>query len=406
MQVPSSLLVIDLDRTGIFPVRPLALAMGLENGEVVSGLDSALALLGERQTIPHHIVIDLGDNKEEVFPDIERLVGACKGTARIVAVGNTNDLYFYRALKQLGVWEYFNHPVDVSEMVRALKQSALLQRIEVDEPNKGKVISFISAASGDGASTAALNVSYALATAHRASTVLVDMDYQFGMIARHLDLSAQYGIRELFEYPDRGVDSTLLSKMLLPYNNGLKIIAAPNTLRLLPSIRPETVSELISVLRQQFSFVILDMPHLWMPWTAEALIQSDRVVAVAQLWLRSLTHLSRLMGAWSEMGISRENVLLAVNRVGAKYREAVVPQDFERVVLKTINFYLANDIKAVVAADNQGKTVVEIGNTQLERQFYDIARVLYSLSGQVAGLRPYPEDAVRKKGFRAMFSGG
>ena len=52
-----------------------------------------------------------------------------------------------------------------------------------------RVLTFLSAASGDGASTAALNTAYALSQLYNGSTVLVDMDYQYGMVAKHIALA-------------------------------------------------------------------------------------------------------------------------------------------------------------------------------------------------------------------------
>ncbi len=72
----------------------------------------------------------------------------------------------------------------------------------------------MSAASGDGASTAALNTAFCLSQLFNGSTVLVDMDYQFGMVAKHIDLQNQYGIRDLFDHPERGIDATLIKRMV------------------------------------------------------------------------------------------------------------------------------------------------------------------------------------------------
>lgn len=379
------LLIVDIDHTAVFPADALAQSMGLPQAEVMLDVEQAFTALAQRKSKPQYVVVDIGLQAEDVLGTIEQLMHLCDGSTRFVVVGNVNDLHFYRSLRAIGVIEYFTHPVRVDEVRAALQQSSLrnagMMTSQRTSGHQGKVITFIAAASGDGASTAALNVAYSLARDTRQQVVLVDMDYQFGMVARHLDLQAPFGLRELFEYPERGVDATLVSKMLLPYGDHLKIIAAPETLRMLPQITPEVVREFIGVLRAQFDFVVLDMPHTWLPWTAEALLQSDRIVIVAQLWLRSLMHISRMMAAWQDVGILSSNVMLAANRSGARYREAITPQDFERVCLKPINFYLANDIKTVVAGENQGKPLIEVGSSMLERQIRDMSKALYASLG-------------------------
>jgi pilus assembly protein CpaE len=157
--------------------------------------------------------------------------------------------------------------------------------------------------------------------------------------------------------------------MLVKYGGNLSIIASPHELRQLPSVHPEVVRNLINLLRTKFRFVILDIPRIWTPWTAAALTYSDRVVIVAQLWLRSLTHASRLLAAWQSIGLSNDVVSLVINRSGAKFKEAITSQDFERICHAKIEAYLSNDIKTAVGAENIGKTIFEMEhNTSLQQQ--------------------------------------
>src|SRR5690606_17133042 len=137
----------------------------------------------------------------------------------------------------------------------------------------------------------------------------------------------------------------LVGKMLVSYKHHLKIVAAPSELRLLPTIRPEVVRELIGILRQRFAFVVIDVPHVWTDWTAAALSYSNHSVMVAQLWLRSLTHATRLLAAWRNIGIAQDDVSVVVNRSGAKFKEAVSAQDFERICHHAIHSYVDNDVK-------------------------------------------------------------
>jgi pilus assembly protein CpaE len=400
MQNISPLLVVDIDRTGAFPADQLAFALGFEKAEVVETANDALSALTRRKPGPRYVVVDIGLHGDDMLPVLSSLARASENSAQLVVIGNINDLAFYRALKNAGVFEYFTHPAAVAEVRAALVHHTGAKSAAVPGRAKdGTVIAFMSAASGDGASTIALNTAYALAQETGQPAALVDLDYQFGMVTRHLDLQAQFGIRELFDNPERGVDATLVSKMLIPYRSGLHVVAAPDQLRMLPAIRPDTVRDLVNVLKSQFGCVVLDVPHVWAPWTAEALAQADRIIIVSQLWLRSLTHLSRLLAAWNDAGLDKEKIMLAVNRSGARFREAITPQDFEKVCLKTINFYFANDIKTVVAAENEGKTLVEVGSSLLERQVREMAR---TLSGRAAPEKAEAEPRARK-GLKGLF---
>ena len=346
----------------------LAAAMGFAVADIVLGTPAEAALvLASRATTPRYILIDIGERGADVLPELDQLAEHCVEGTRVIVVGSVNDITFYRQLKGRGVIEYFPRPARLADV------RATFMAVESDSERNGQIISVMSAASGDGSSTVALNVAYALASVYQKSVVLVDMDYQFGMIAKNLDLTTPYGIREVMEHPERGIDAPLMERMIVRYKDQLSIVAAPHELRQLPSVQPEIVRDMLHVLRQKFDIVVVDVPHLWTPWTASAISAADLHLLVAQLWLRSVTHASRLLRAWGELGLDSTQIQLIVNRSGAKFKEAVSVKDFERVCGVPVQHFLANDIRSVITAENQGCTVLELGSTPLQRQLRDLA---------------------------------
>lgn len=358
--------------------RPLAnqlsAMLGYPHASVVvgTGHDAAQFVEINRMT-PRYIALFIGSRKLEVLAELEDLARCCVSGTQLVVIGETNDIQFYRSLIERGVSDYFTTPVDIESVSRTL-----LKHGTSKSSNNSTVISFMSASAGDGSSTVALNTGYALAKEFNAKTVIIDMDYQFGMTAKNLDLSSPFGIRELLEHPDRGIDSTLLERMVVGYNSNLDIIAAPNELRFQPEIRPEVIRDLLQSLQEKYKFIILDLPHIWSPWIASAFNHSDAIVLVAQLWLKSVTHSSRLLNVWRDMGINPQHIRVAINRSGAKYKEGVTIKDFERVCNIPISYFLPNDIKTIVNAENLGKTVIEIGKSRLASEFITLAESIRS----------------------------
>lgn len=365
----------------------LATAMGYAFADVVLGTPGdAAQMIMSRGVSPSYIVLDIASMPPaEVLAQLDQVAQYCEPHTRVVVMGQLNDISLYRDLKMRGVIEYFTKPADIPTLRSALmtQNPDMVGNMQMRQ-NRGdecSVVTFMSAASGDGSSTVALNTAYALAAEFNQPTVIIDMDYQFGMIARNLDQSSQFGIKDIFEYPDRIIDATLIEKMLVTHlhENNLKVIAAPNDLRILPPIKPEVIRSLITTLKSQFKFIIIDLPHIWSPWVAAALGESNYSVMVAQLWLRSVTHSSRMLKTWREIGIDANRTLIAINRSGAKFKEAVTEKDYERVCGIDIKFALGNDTKSVVTAENQGKTVMEIGGSPLAAQFKDLAGYLVSM---------------------------
>lgn len=355
----------------------------------------AAAALAAQQLAPSHLVIDIGHRGQDVLAEIDQLAQQCESGTRVVAVGDTNDISLYRALLSRGVLEYVPMPADPAEIVRLLQTPAAPPAPVAPAPapvaprsiSPKRVISFFSAASGDGASSAALNTAFALSQLFNGTTVLVDMDYQFGMVAKHLDLQSQYGIRDLFDNPDRGVDATLIRRMVANYGK-LHVITAPPELRYLPQVTPEAVSGLVETLKESYDNIILDLPHVWTPWVAAAAQQSTHVVLVAQLWLKSVSHAARMMRVFREINVPHERILTLINRSGAKFKEAIDPKDFERVCGTSIRFTLSNDIKTITAAEAEAKSVLELDESQLARDIANLARALAGLSATETELSP------------------
>jgi pilus assembly protein CpaE len=350
-------------------INQVANALGYPYADISFGAPiEATAMLAKRDRSPQYLIIDIGPRGREVLGEIDKVAEFCEAGTRVIVIGEVNDITFYRSLKQMGVLEYFTRPANLQEV-----RSILMFSGEAAGKDS-KVITCISAASGDGSSTVAMNLAYSLAETYQKRTVLVDMDYQFGMIAKNLDLNTQFGIREIFDHPDRGIDATLIRRMSAPYGERLQIISAPNDLKQLPPVSPETIRSLIQTLKGEFEYVVVDLPHIWANWTSAAISSSTDVLLVAQLWLRSITHGARLLGLWRDMGVDSSHITIAINRSGAKFKEGIGQKDFERVCGHGINFNLSNDIKTVVMAENQGKTILELGSSPLAGQFDQLAK--------------------------------
>lgn len=311
---------------------------------------------------PKYLILDIGGAGQEILPELDNLAEQCEMGTKVAVVGATNDIAFYRALITRGVSEYFTYPANAQAI-----RSIFLPTGNNANAKQGNILSFMGASAGDGSSTMALNTAYALYKKGK-SVVLVDMDYQFGIIAKSLDVASPYGIKDIFEHPDRGVDATLLQRMVVSYEDKFDLIAAPNSLHFMPVVSPDMIRDMLSALQSRYDYVVLDIPHVWDRWVATALTSSDHVVVVAQLWLKSVVHCSRLLNTWRPQGIDGSDVSVVINRSGAKFKEALNPRDFERASGHKIDFFISNDIKTVVRAENNGSSIFELGNSPLANQ--------------------------------------
>ena len=397
--VRSLLIVLSQESRAAWAAEIGALVSSSVPSIVITGspADAARQLI-ERRLSPSHIVLDIGTRGQDIFTEVDQLAQQCEAGTRVLAVGDTNDIVLYRGLITRGVIDYLPLPVNPSEVVRVLTTPAVtpVTKAPVTAAADKRVITFISAASGDGGSTAALNTAYALSQMYNGSTIIVDMDYQFGMVAKNLNLQNQYGIGDLFDRPDRALDATLIQRMVANYGK-LHVITAPIELRFLPIVSADVIRDLVTILQQTYDNVIIDLPHVWLPWVASVTQQSTNVVLVAQLWLKSVSNAARMMRVFREMGIPADRIATVINRSGAKFKEAIDAKDFERVCGTPIRYTLVNDIKTVVNAEAAARTVMEMEPSELATNIQRLAR---GLSGQSA-----PPSPVNRGGLFSKLKG-
>ena len=356
----------------------VASELGYVDANVIFGTPSAALELLQSEGSPTYFFIDIGPNSENVLPEVDQVAQYCNPTTKVVIIGDTNDLNLYRQLLQRGVSEYFVKPAGIDSIKDAFLSGG--KKIETDNSSvDGKVVSFLSASSGDGSTTIATNVAYTLAKDYGQSTVVVDMDYQFGLVARNLDLTTSAGLKELYEHPEGSIDETLIESTVIPYKDDMFIISAPRVLGAMPEISSNTIANLIYTLRKKFKYVILDMPHIWTDWMTVLFRESDRSFLVGQLNIKSLTHTSRILDAVNASGVPINNTSIIINRSGSKLKEPITSTDFSMACKKKIDHYISNDSKTISISEDQGVTAVEIGNSVLNRQFKEIAEAISNL---------------------------
>jgi pilus assembly protein CpaE len=374
-------LAIIQDPQGAEIAAQLAARFSVANPVIVTGnIADGSAYLRNHEETPEYVYIDIGHGYGTVLEELDELAENCQVNTKVVMVGVVNDLSLYRQLLQRGIVEYFVKPVSLPDLGNAFSGAAAGSRKQTNIVGSGKVISFMSAASGDGATTIAINTAFMLARDFNQPTVILDLDYQYGMVARNLDLISNHGLREILDQPEGTIDISFIEKTIVKYSENLYVISAPKNLRFVPKMSPVALENLLNILRAKFKYVIVDLPHLWVDWVANVIGEADRNIMVAQLWIKSAAHASRFLDVAQTMGITAHKTAIVINRSGSKFKEAITPSEFSTACKKKIDYYISNESKTIITAENQGKTAVEMSNSVLNKQIREIAESIFQMS--------------------------
>jgi len=247
------------------------------------------------------MVVDLDGASSADIQALERLTTrAGSRLPPIVAVTGGIDADLARTLVLLRVADFLVKPVQPAELVRTCARVVKTPAAEAQV--EAQIYSFMSAVGGAGVTTLAIQSAMILLNSGpraRASTCLVDLDFQHGACADYLDIEPRLNISEIEPRPER-LDRQLLEIMLSHHSSGLAVVAAPNHLAEMRSFDPDVVTRLLDLVSSHFDYVVFDMPRTWFSWTDSVLLGSNKLFIVSEMTVPGLRHAKNLVEAIRE----------------------------------------------------------------------------------------------------------
>lgn len=302
----------------------------------------------------------LGDIIRFHFPETPVIATAAKATIQDVKV-----------LMRLGVVDFLPQPITRADLNAALKLAGQHQQEALaTEFNGGRVIAFIKGGGGVGATTLAVQSGCALSARYKSDAgrvCLLDFDFQFGTAALYLDLQGRVDYQDLVEAPER-LDAALLRGVMSHHDSGLELLAAPNEVMPLETLTPDFVTACLNIAREEYEYVIIDLPEAWTTWSYQVLHESDVIILVTQLTVAGVRQARRQLDTLRNQGIADDRVKLALNRFEAGLGKTVRRKQAEKAFGRTIDHFIVNDYKTASESINQGVAFSRVKRwTKLEK---------------------------------------
>ena len=320
------------------------------------------------------LVLDVDPRSSGEVAQLQRLVNErSPGVPIIVAVPEVT-LEDVRHLMRLGVADVVPQPISRVDLKGALDYAAQVRtgRRDTAAP-RGRVVTFLKAGGGVGATTLAVQSACLLAAPNHGRVCLLDLDVQFGAAALHLDLDDRVGLGDLLEAPER-LDAELLGSVMSRHESGVDLLAAPRDPAALEAMTPEVVMACLDRARGAYDTVVLDMPALWVPWSVAAVRSSDLVVLVAQLTVAGVRQAKRQLDVLQARGLGDVPLRLVLNRFERRWRSRVSREEAEKALSRKVDYLVADDPRTVREAVNRGVVLSEIKrNARVVRDVQAIA---------------------------------
>jgi pilus assembly protein CpaE len=341
-------------------------------------LEQALGSLDQLiESKPDVLLVDLDGQASEAFSLISEL-GQRNSSSTIMAYSSSQDPSTLVSCMRSGAREFLPLPIQPDVLEDALARVLARRGRNGAQPEQrmGRTCVFWGAKGGVGVTTLASNFAIALRRETGQRVALVDLNLHLGDVAVALGLQARFTVADALKEAQR-IDEELLTAILADHRSGISVLAGPDEFTPMPVIENGNLAKILSILRQQFTYVVVDAgPTLGIGATS-VLQAADRVyLIVSDMGIPSLRSANRFAThVRSSLGEGKR-IDLVLNR--CEKRNAEIDQESISKALPLVKLWrVPNDYRAVRECLNTGNA--------LDPQISPVARALHVMAREVCG---------------------
>jgi len=304
---------------------------------------------------PSLVILEVVENKQEIDRNLEALAHVCDAGTKVIVVGQTNDIHLYRELMRQGVSEYLVAPLTVPQVIDSV--SGLY--VDPTSAPIGRTIVFTGAKGGVGSSTLAHNIAWCISERMEHDVTMVDLDLPFGTAGLDFNEDPSQGVADALMDPDR-LDDQLLDRLLVKCSEHLSLFSAPGSLEREFNLSIPAFDSILDTVRGSVPCLVVDLPHVWEPWSRHILTTADEIVITATPDLASLRNAKNIVDTLKQARQNDEPPRLVLNQVGVPKRPEIPAKDFAEAIGSDVNLILPFDPQLFGTASNNGQMIGEL----------------------------------------------
>jgi pilus assembly protein CpaE len=312
------------------------------------------------------IVVDLDSG---VGPGVDLIADICarNTVVNVMACSSRRDSDIVIRSMRAGAREFLTEPMAVATVTDAFARAFARRQSAAVNQAAGKLLIFQGAKGGTGVTTLAINFAVALTKEAAGNVVLVDMHPQLGEIALGLGIVPRFSITDALDNSAR-LDADFVSTLLTRDDSGLMVLASSDVYGTHRSLEHGT-EKLLSILREQFAFVIVDAGSC-AGNIPDALVElADTIYLVTEVNLPALRNARRLI-SW--FACKEKDVEVVLNRYNSRKVE-IDEESTAKALSRTVDWNIPNDYMAVRGAQNLGTSLV-MQDTPVSRAVRQMAK--------------------------------
>ena len=345
---------------------------------------------------PNLIIVDISQKTQMALDIIVKISNTLKNSKIIVLSYDMNSETVIKALRA-GAREFLVKPLIENDFILAVEKLQDLILGNINDTTKCKVITTFSNKGGIGKTAIATNLAVEIANMTKERVALVDLNMQMGDVTTFLDLNPSFDTAYVINNLER-IDEGFLLSTLEKYNNSsLYVLADPPDLEQAEVITSENITTLINVLRNVFSYIIIDTTASFDGKTITALDNSDLVLLITIINLPSVRNCQRCFDLFKRLGYTKDKIKIIVNRY--MENEEIKVEDVEEVLGHPVYFKIPNNYFTIINSINKGLPVCEINpHSNIAKSFRELAALLSDNFTYTNNIKPQ----TREKAFNLL----
>jgi len=342
----------------------------VETPKLCAGVQAPIALLGLNEKNMAALT--------QIASELRRL------DVPVIALAATKDADLILRALRAGVSEFVVNGDD-DDLLRAIVR---LSHPKADS-GAGKITAIVPAKGGVGTTAIATNLAGVL-QAGKARTCLVDLDLHFGDVLSFLDISSAYAISDLIANMRR-LDAELLDSSLTRHASGVSVLAQSHRLDEAEGITVDSISAMLTFLRQHFDAVIVDGIRGFTEMSLAALDGCDHILLICTQDVPSVRNARRCIEIFNQLGYATDKTHVVLNRYNK--RSSIDLTVVEDTIGIAVAATVANDFPSIIRSINTGVMLSEAAPRS------KLAEDIAALASIVRG------DGAKKQGKRGLLSG-
>ncbi len=324
------------------------------------------------QERPEILLVELNAIKADIPTALKAVKKAALHT-KIVALHSSDDPQLILAALRAGASE-FVHPPFEENLTPALRR-VIDQQTEGSVPeNRGKVIGFLSAKGGCGATTLACHIAADLKRQTGKRVLLADLDLTSGMVGFLMKVASNYSILDAVSNLSR-LDDSLWKALVSEWKPGLAVIPSPEDFSYEIAPSRDDLRQVIRFMRTQHDWIVLDLGRSLSEAAAALYQELDQLLLISVLEVSALHGLKAIAQKLRDRGEDLSKLELVLNRT-PKMMD-ITQEELQKVLGRPLYAMLPNDYPSLYQSYSAGTLLPP--NNRLAQQFAVLTTRLASL---------------------------